>query len=68
MPGGVLVLIGGDTAHAVMGPGRFLCHGEVEPGVALSHRSDRSGPWFITKAGAFGDADTLRRVIERIRR
>jgi uncharacterized protein YgbK (DUF1537 family) len=51
-----------------MGPGRFLCVGEVEPGVALSRRADGTGPWFITKAGAFGDDDTLRRVIERIRR
>lgn len=63
---GTLVLIGGETAAAVMGEGRWLCSGTVAPGVAVSRRVDGTGPVYVTKAGAFGDEDTLVRVIDMV--
>ena len=61
---GALVLTGGETARAVLtGFGvRFLVPiREVEPGVPLTLASTENGEPLpvITKAGAFGDPDTL---------
>jgi uncharacterized protein YgbK (DUF1537 family) len=63
---GTLVLIGGDTAAAVMGPGRWTCSGTIGPGVAVARRVDGTGPVYVTKAGAFGDESTLVRVIDMV--
>jgi uncharacterized protein YgbK (DUF1537 family) len=65
-----LVLVGGETAVAVcraLGATAIAVRGPVEPGVALG--SLRDGPWaglvVVTKAGGFGDAATLVRILER---
>jgi uncharacterized protein YgbK (DUF1537 family) len=66
---GGLVLTGGDTAHAVL----LACDihglhvaGGVEPGLPLSVSLPRSLP-VVTKAGAFGDEEALRRALVAIR-
>lgn len=59
-----LVLTGGETATAVLkalGAGSFTVLGEIEPGVVMSLLPDPL-PLLVTKAGAFGDADTLART------
>jgi 4-hydroxythreonine-4-phosphate dehydrogenase len=58
-PVGVLVVIGGDTAAAVLGDEPLLVGGTLAPGVPWSRRADGSGPLVITKAGGFGRRDTL---------
>lgn len=63
---GTLVLIGGDTAAGIMGAGQWICSGTVGQGVAVSRRVDGAGPVYLTKAGAFGDASTLVRVIDMV--
>jgi uncharacterized protein YgbK (DUF1537 family) len=60
---GGLVLTGGDTARCVLkalGVSCLRLLGEVEPGVTRSIGGPHSRP-IVTKAGAFGDRDTLRR-------
>jgi len=42
-------------------------HDEVEPGVPWALPSERTAA-LVTKAGAFGDAHTLRRSLERLHR
>ena len=69
---GALVLTGGETARAVLtGFGvRFLVPiREVEPGVPLALASTESGEPLavITKAGAFGDPETLVRCRATLR-
>jgi D-threonate/D-erythronate kinase len=60
---GALVLTGGETARAVLQAlqveGLWLL-GELEPGVPVSVAQGSSLP-VVTKAGAFGDDNTLRR-------
>ena len=63
-----LLLTGGDTARAVLDrlhidPLQVL--GELEPGICLSRPADLGAPRIVTKAGAFGDAGALLRVIRR---
>ncbi|GAA2756797.1 four-carbon acid sugar kinase family protein [Actinopolymorpha rutila] len=64
-----LVLTGGDTATGLLRawgvPGLRLC-AEVEPGVPLSVTTGPLRIPVVTKAGAFGDADTLRRARARL--
>jgi uncharacterized protein YgbK (DUF1537 family) len=67
-----LLLTGGETAIAVfraLGAGGLRLAGEIEPGVALGALV--GGPFdglvLITKAGGFGDAETLVRVWEASR-
>ncbi len=69
---GTLLLTGGETAIAVLralGAGALSLAGELEPGVALGTLV--GGPFdglaLVTKAGGFGDADTLVRVREAAR-
>jgi 4-hydroxythreonine-4-phosphate dehydrogenase len=60
---GALVLTGGETARAVLQALQveaLSLIGELEPGVVASVAQGSSVP-VITKAGAFGDDDTLRR-------
>jgi D-threonate/D-erythronate kinase len=60
---GGLVLTGGDTARTVLEAldvAWLRIVGEVEPGVPLSIAGPHARP-IVTKAGAFGDLDTLRR-------
>jgi uncharacterized protein YgbK (DUF1537 family) len=60
---GALVLTGGETARAVLQALQveaLSLIGELEPGVVASVAQGSSLP-VVTKAGAFGDDDTLRR-------
>jgi uncharacterized protein YgbK (DUF1537 family) len=59
---GALVSTGGETARAVlqtMGTGGLQLVGEVEPGVSLSVTEGIRQLPVVTKAGAFGQPDTL---------
>ena len=56
---GVLVVLGGDTAAAVLGDEPMVVGGTLAPGVPWSRRADGSGPLVITKAGGFGHPTTL---------
>jgi D-threonate/D-erythronate kinase len=69
---GTLVLTGGETAIAVLkalGAGGLRLAGEIEPGVALGALvgGPFAGLGLVTKAGGFGDAETLVRVWEAAR-
>jgi D-threonate/D-erythronate kinase len=60
---GGLVLTGGDTARSVLdtlGIGWLRVVGEIEPGVSVCFAGSSPRP-IVTKAGAFGDRQTLRR-------
>jgi len=57
-----LVIIGGDTAAAVLGDGPRLVGGMVAPGMPWSHDADGGGPLVVTKAGGFGGVDALARL------
>lgn len=54
-----LVIVGGDTAAAVLGDHPMLAGGTVAPGVPWSRRADGAGPLVVTKAGGFGGPQTL---------
>jgi uncharacterized protein YgbK (DUF1537 family) len=56
---GVLVVVGGDTAAAVLGDDPLVAGGTFAPGVPWSRRVDGDGPLVLTKAGGFGQATTL---------
>ena len=65
-----LVLTGGDTAvHICRALGahsiELLC--EIEPGVPLGVMTGAEPVFVVTKAGAFGDADTFVRAVHKIR-
>lgn len=60
-----LLVIGGDTAAAVLGDGPRLVGGTVAPGMPWSLDADGGGPLVITKAGGFGDPDALARLLSR---
>lgn len=71
-----IVCVGGDTTAAVveaMDWAPLPVAGVLTPGIAAvrlaaaPHRGRRRGPrWLITKSGAFGDAQTLHRVVRRL--
>jgi len=66
---GALVATGGETACALLSG--FGVHGirlidEVEPGVPLGVTVGAQSLPVVTKAGGFGDADTLRRCLARL--
>ncbi len=75
-PAGAVVSIGGDTTAALvaaMGWAPLAVHGAMAPGIAVvrlgarSPRPSAAGPrWLITKSGAFGDPQTLRRLVRRL--
>jgi uncharacterized protein YgbK (DUF1537 family) len=54
-----VVLIGGDTAAAVLGAEPRLVGGTVAPGLPWSRDAHGAGPLVVTKAGGFGTPDTL---------
>jgi uncharacterized protein YgbK (DUF1537 family) len=56
---GVLVVLGGDTAAAVLQDAPMVVGGTLTPGVPWSQRADGSGPLVVTKAGGFGHPTTL---------
>ncbi|MDP4002754.1 four-carbon acid sugar kinase family protein [Methylobacterium sp. NEAU K] len=68
---GALAATGGETAAALLK--RFGVHGiqvadEIEPGVSLGLTLGRISIPIATKAGAFGDADSLARIRDRLHR
>jgi uncharacterized protein YgbK (DUF1537 family) len=62
----VLVIVGGDTAAAVLGERVMVVGGTIEPGVAWSRFARGNGPLVLTKPGSFGDEQTLVRVLDAI--
>ncbi len=68
---GVLVVIGGDTAAAVVRDAGWHVldvAGEVLPGVAAARPpAGAATRWLLTKAGGFGDAGTLVALRDRMR-
>jgi uncharacterized protein YgbK (DUF1537 family) len=69
---GTLVLTGGETAVAVcraLGASGLTLGGEPAPGLARATLLDgpHAGQTVITKAGGFGDPDTLVRLVEMAR-
>jgi uncharacterized protein YgbK (DUF1537 family) len=75
-PIGGLVSIGGDTTAALVAAMRWTplaVHGALAPGIAVVRLgagppgASAAGPrWLITKSGAFGDPQTLRRLVRRL--
>jgi uncharacterized protein YgbK (DUF1537 family) len=66
-----LVLVGGETARAVltaMGVTRFRLVDEIERGVPRAVLEGPPPRPVVTKAGAFGDRDTLLRCRRALRR
>lgn len=66
----LLALTGGATARAVLlarGVDRLALVAEPEPGIVLSHAPEHDLT-IVTKAGAFGDAHTLTRAVQAVRR
>jgi uncharacterized protein YgbK (DUF1537 family) len=66
-----LIATGGDTVYALLsklGVHSIRLHDEVEPGVPLGITIGAVSIPVVTKAGAFGDAHSLRRSLERLRR
>jgi D-threonate/D-erythronate kinase len=64
-----LILSGGDTASAVLarcGVRSLRLVDELEPGICLSEARGERIFNVVTKAGAFGDAQCLRRIAERL--
>ncbi|MEP6662011.1 MAG: four-carbon acid sugar kinase family protein [Acidimicrobiales bacterium] len=54
-----MILIGGDTAAAVLGDGPVEVGGTVAPGVAWCRPSGDAGPLVLTKPGGFGGPNAL---------
>ena len=54
-----MLIIGGDTAAAVIGDKPWTVWGHAGPGLPYGRATDGTGPWVITKAGGFGDDQTL---------
>jgi uncharacterized protein YgbK (DUF1537 family) len=72
-PVGAVFSVGGDTTAAVVAAAGWApldVAGALVPGVALvalsPPRRGRGPRWLVTKSGAFGDADTLRRLVRRL--
>lgn len=65
---GGLVLTGGDTAKAIcgeLGVNEMELHSEVESGLPFGRiRSGEKDFWAITKAGGFGNEDSLVKAVE----
>jgi uncharacterized protein YgbK (DUF1537 family) len=76
-PVGAVLSVGGDTTAAVVAAANWApldVLGALVPGVAIvalksAARRDGRGPrWLVTKSGAFGGAETLRRLVRRLTR
>ncbi|HMA09004.1 MAG TPA: nucleotide-binding domain containing protein, partial [Ramlibacter sp.] len=63
---GTCILTGGDTARALFDELRVSqleIVGEWEPGISLARIAAAATPGFVLKAGGFGDAQALGRII-----
>ena len=58
-----VVVIGGDTAAAVLGDAPVAVGGTVAPGMPWFRLTSADGPIVVTKAGGFGAADALRDLL-----
>jgi uncharacterized protein YgbK (DUF1537 family) len=58
-PVATMVIIGGDTAAAVLGDGARVVGGTVASGMPWSYAADGSGPLVVTRAGGFGGPTAL---------
>lgn len=56
-----LVVLGGDTAEAIIGPRTLEVHGSIDTAVPLCQTAD--GLQIITKGGGIGDPGTLARAL-----
>jgi len=72
-PVGAVFSVGGDTTAAMVAAAEWApldVAGALVPGVAVvALRPERRGHgprWLVTKSGAFGDADTLCRLVRRL--
>jgi uncharacterized protein YgbK (DUF1537 family) len=76
-PVGALMIVGGDTTAAVTAAMQWAplaVAGALLPGVALvtlapppgQARAGAGPAWLVTKSGAFGDPQTLRRLLRRL--
>lgn len=61
-----LIVVGGDTAAAVLGDGTRRVWGTLAPGVALSGPWSGDGPLAATRAGSFGRDDSLIELVARL--
>ena len=62
---GALVVLGGDTAAAIVGAVPATVHGSVAPGTAWATVPDREHP-VITRAGGFGDTGALVDLVRQV--
>jgi uncharacterized protein YgbK (DUF1537 family) len=63
-----LIVFGGDTLMGIAGAmswNSFVPRGELEPGVTVATPAG-SELCVISKAGGFGDADVLNRIVSKI--
>ena len=59
-----LIIIGGDTAAAVLGPQPVLVGGIVAAGMPWCRRADGDGPLVVTRAGGFGTPTSLVELLD----
>ena len=58
-----LIIVGGDTAEALIGARTLRVHGSIDTAVPLCETAD--GLRIVTKGGGIGDAGTLARLLAR---
>ena len=59
---GTLIVVGGDTAAALVGDDTLECMGAVAPGIPASRYESVC---LVTKGGGIGEPDTLRELMQR---
>lgn len=55
----VMIILGGDTADAIVGDATIDIRGLVAPGTPWGQRADGRGPVIVTRSGGFGGPDAL---------
>jgi uncharacterized protein YgbK (DUF1537 family) len=60
---GTMVVVGGDTAAAVLGPEPLLVGGTLATGTPWARRLDGDGPMVVTRAGSFGTRSSLAELV-----
>lgn len=67
VPLAALVIVGGDTAAAVLGPAHVTVHGSIEPGTAWCSADGFDVP-VVTRSGGFGSDRALLDLLRKLRR
>jgi uncharacterized protein YgbK (DUF1537 family) len=62
-PVGTLVVVGGDTAAAVLGAAPLLVGGTLAAGTPWARRPGGDGPLVVTRAGSFGTRSALAELV-----